>query len=156
MKTFDYQNEVVIDGNNFYPVHLSLDELAIILDEFISNIGDIKYLKGFVRKTMSKGIEYKVLLSNKTIKDVHTIPSNKEYSIVILPNWNVEILDHWLSLNMMPRCEKIDAIDLNEFIVKNILNKKDGMVLSKANSVFKNDGWRLVRKIQDVEFIQCF
>lgn len=153
MKTFDYQNEVVIDGNSFYPVHLSLDELAIILDEFISNIGDITYLKGFVRKTMSKGVEYKVLLSNKAIKDVHTIPSNKEYSIVILPNWSIEILDHWLSLNMMPRCEKIDAKDLNEFVIKNILNRKDGLVAPQTNSIFKNDDWRLIRKIQDVILI---
>lgn len=150
MKTFDYQNEVVIDGNNFYPVHLSLDELAIILDEFISNIGDITYLKGFVRKTMSKGIEYKVLLSNKAIKDVHTIPSNKEYSIVILPNWSIEILDHWLSLNMIPRCEKIDATNLNAFVINEILRKRDFTQALRIDSTFESDDWRLLRKIQDV------
>ena len=150
MKTLDYQNEVVIDGNNFYPVHLSLDELAIILNEFISNIGDITYLKGFVRKTMSKGIEYKVLLSNKAIKDVHTVPSNKEYSIVILPNWSIEILDHWLSLNMIPRCEKIDATNLNAFVVNEILRKRGVTQALRIDSTFKNDDWRLLRKIQDV------
>lgn len=153
MKTFDYQNDVVIDGNNFYPVHLSLDELAIILDEFISNIGDITYLKGFVRKTMSKGIEYKVLLSNKAIKDVHTIPSSKEYSIVILPNWSIEILDHWLSLNMIPRCEKIDATNLNAFVVNEILRKRDVTQALRIESTFKKDDWRLLRKMQDVVLI---
>lgn len=153
MQTSNYGSEIVIGGNNLYPTLLTSEELSLIMDRFISLVEEPIYLKAYVRKTMSKGIEYKVLMSNKSIKDVTTQPTNKEYSIVIHPNWNIDILDHWLSPNGMPRCEKINAESLNEFIYKIIVSKKESMGLIEINPIFKKEDWTLVRKIQDVILI---
>lgn len=92
-------------------------------------------------------------MSNKPIKDATTPPTNNEYSIVIHPNWHIDILEHYWTMNSTARCQKLEAESLSKFIQEIILKKKKQLDLTEINPVFKNEDWVLLRDIKDVILI---
>lgn len=154
MKTFNYGSEIRAKNSLYYPIHLTSDELSLILDCVISDIQQSSVIITFARKSQLKGVEYKIICaSNSNVSNAENI--KREYSILIHPNWSIQILDHWSDGLGSIRCEIIDkgSEDLNKIIFDDILNKVNSQHEVAENSIFSKDEWVCIRKIKDVILI---
>jgi hypothetical protein len=154
MKTFNYGSEIAAKNSLYYPIHLTSEELSLILDCVISNIYQSNHIIAFARKSKLKGVEYKIVCaSNSNVSNAENI--KREYSILIHPNWSIQILDHWSDGLGSIRCEIIDkgSEDLNKIIFDDILNKINIRNEVEENSIFLKDEWVCIRKIKDVVLI---
>lgn len=154
MKTFNYGSEIRAKNSLYYPIHLTSDELSLILDCVISDIQQSNIVITFARKSQLKGVEYKIICaSNSNVSNAENI--KREYSILIHPNWSIQILDHWSDGLGSIRCQIIDkgSEDLNKIIFDTILNKVNSQHEVAENSIFSKDEWVCIRKIKDVTLI---
>lgn len=159
MQTFNYGSEITVNNGFYYPIHLTSDHLSYILDCVIDKIHKANVIIGFVRKSQFKGVEYKIICSkNDNFSNAENI--DREYSILINPNWSVQILDHWNSysigaMDSFVRNEIIikGAEDLNKTIFEDILSKIKPSEKVEENTIFLKDEWVCIRKIKDVALI---
>lgn len=154
MLVFNYGVEIASNNGCFYPIHLDNEHLSYIVADVIGDIGRYNVIKAYVRKIQFTGVEFKIVCGlNNNLTDRKNI--SKQYSVLISPNWNVQIIDSWFSLGTKPRCQTLDepSVMLNNNIHKYILSKINRDVEIKINSVFLEDEWSLVRKISDKSFL---
>lgn len=154
MKTFNYGFEIKTKNGNFYPVHLNSDQLSFTLDCFIHGIQTTEVVNAYARKSQIKGVEFKIICARKS-NVLNTENISREYSILIHPNWNVQILDHWRSGNTVPRFEELStgAERLNQVLVEEFLSKVNDSFIATENQIFANDEWVVIRKIKDTIMI---
>ena len=155
MITFNYCSEIKAKSSLFYPIHLNSEQLSFIADCVITQIHDATVIKAFVRKSQLKGIEFKIVCgTNNNLTEPKNI--NREYSILICPNWNVQIIDHWTSnMGNLIRCEiiKEGSERLNKTIYNTLLEKVDESTENHENTIFSKDEWTCMRKINDLVLI---
>jgi len=130
-----------IGQRNYYPIHLTNDELVIIINDFMKNIENEYNCSVKVRKDKGgKGIDFQINFyqefKNKVIK-------KKRYSFSLNPYWRLEeILEHRNnSENFI--CERLNILDSS--IVLEIANynvsRKSTLEL---NSIFKDERWKVL------------
>lgn len=154
MKTFNYGSEIRAKNSLYYPIHLTSDELSLILDCVISDIQQSTVIVAFARKSQLKGVEYKIVCaSNSNVLNTENI--NREYSILIHPNWSFQILDHWSDGHGSIRCELINegSEDVNKIVFNDILIKVNSQLEVEENPIFLKDEWVCIRKIKDIVLI---
>jgi hypothetical protein len=150
MKRFNYGLETVASNSNFYPIHLTSDQLCLLLDCFIDGLQKSNVLIAQVQKSQKKGVEFKIICAkNNNLTDSKNI--EKEYTILINPNWSVQTLDHWNSVEMGSRCQELETASetMNKIICEDFISKINKSVEVFVNPIFANDEWVVVRKIKD-------
>lgn len=156
MHTFNYGFEIKTKNGSYYPIHLDSGNLCLLLDCFLGKMQKSNVVNCYARKSQFKGVEYKIIFAS----DSKLSNIDRTYSILINPNWSVQIQDHWYSASLSSMDSNIrtevlpDAGEyINGIIFKDILSKMKPTDLAVENPIFIKDEWVCIRKIEDFVLI---
>ena len=137
-----------IEGEIYYPIHLTNEELILIMNEFLSNFNDSHNCTVKFRKDCGgKGVEFQV-----NFYPEYKLQANKRkrYNFTISANWELEnIFVHWveennvtrkLTWNMCKRMTNVKIYTLYNIVEENGSHKN----IPELNPVFKDDGWKVL------------
>ncbi|MDP4210450.1 MAG: hypothetical protein Q8928_16695 [Bacteroidota bacterium] len=141
--TFTQEVTYELDGINYYPIHLTNEELIMIMDEFLSQISDGSNCQVKVRKDSGgKGIDFQVnFYSEYKSKNIKKI----RYTFSINANWKLaNVNKHWISETSEIQKELFKGMpELKIHTINNLLQDSLKSNYSpEVNSNFKEDSWK--------------
>jgi len=135
-------------GEIYYPIHLTNEELMLIMNDFISNLNKSHNCIVSVRKDGGgKGVEFQV-----NFYPEHKMQVNKKswYNFTISANWALEnIFQHWVKENNVTQkltqniCKRMTDAKIST--IYNIVEENEKLKnVPELNPIFKNDGWKVL------------
>jgi hypothetical protein len=140
--------QITIEDESYYPIHLTNEELILIMDEFISNFSDGRNCSVSVRKDGGgKGIDFQVNFfsehKSQTIR-------KKRYNFAINAHWKLEnTFEHWIEdshggyKKSQELCKRLN--DLKIFTINNVIEENTNQNnIPELNPIFKDDTWKVL------------
>jgi hypothetical protein len=142
---YTQETQVSIEEYRFYPIHLTNEELIMIMDDFLSYVNDNSNCQVKVRKDSGgKGLDFQINYykeyKSQTIKNVR-------YTFSINANWKLDnAYKHWVSDKDGGKQDLFKRLnELKIYIIDNIIDENIKFNNTpELNSNFKDDGWKVL------------
>jgi len=142
---YTLESQIIIEGYRFYPIHLTNEELIMIMDDFLSYVNDganclVKVRKDSGGKGLDFQINYYSEYKSQTIKNVR-------YTFSINANWKLDnTYKHWMSdkggenQDLFMKLHDLKIYTINNIIEENTKHNNN----PELNPNFKDDGWKVL------------
>lgn len=145
---------VTIEGEWFYPVHVSRDEFEVLLGDCMEAMGDAKITTIMARKSHGgKGIDF--MLSDYSRRENGTIFPTKRYSFSIDPNWQVnDFFDHYtkeFGVNCIAEKKNYNPLKSISSIIEN--RRRNKIKPEGVNHFFEDYEWKILYERQQTSYL---